>query len=83
MLMDVIALCGKSFGVSLDYFLHHSNELDFEGRMNKHNHSPLFPYLVTPIGDGFPVGSTGGTINGVPFHSKYEDEVYKLLLLIC
>ena len=49
--------------------------------MNKHNHSPLFPYLVTLIGDSFLVGSTGGTIKDVLLQPKYEDEVYKLLLL--
>ena len=58
------------------------NEPIFEGRLNKHNHSPLFPHLLTLIQDCFPFGSTGGTINDVLFQPKYEDKVYKLLLLI-
>ena len=58
----------EEFWISLDYFLQHTNELDFEERLNKHNHTPLFPYLVTLIGDCFHVGSTGGTINDVLFH---------------
>ena len=36
--------------------------------------------MVTLIGDCFRVGSTGGAINDVLFQTKYEDEVYKLLL---
>ena len=72
----------EEFWICLDYFLRHANELDFDGRLNKHNHTPLFPYLVTLIGDCFPVGSTGGTINNVLFQPKYEDKVHKLLLLI-
>ena len=66
----------------LNYFLQHANELHFEGRLNKHNHSPLFPYLVSLIGDSFLVGSTCGTTNDVLFQPKYEAEVYKLWLLI-
>ena len=72
----------EQFWTCLDYFLEHTNELDFEGRLNKHNHSPLFPYVVTLIGDCFPVASTGGTISNVLFQPKHEDKVYKLLLFI-
>ena len=50
--------------------------------MNKRNHSILFPYLMTLLGDCFPAKSTGGTINDALFQPKYEDEVYKLLLLL-
>ena len=42
--------------ICLDYFLQHMNELDFDRRLNKHNHKPLFPYLVTPFGACFPLG---------------------------
>lgn len=72
----------KQFWDALDYFLEVANELDFAGRLNKWNHSPLFPYLVTLIGDTFPVGSTGGCLGDVLFQPKYADEVYKLLLLV-
>ena len=72
----------EEFWVCLDYFLQHVNELDFEGRLNKRNHSTPFPYLVTLIGDCFPSGSTSGTMKDVLFQPKYEDEVYMLLLLI-
>ena len=72
----------EEFWICLEYFLQHANESDFEGRFNKHNRTPLFPYLVSLIGDCFPVGSTGGAIDDVLFQPMYEDEVYKLLLLI-
>ena len=49
----------EEFWICLDYFLQHANELDFNGRLNKHNHTPLFPYLVALVGDRFPIGSTG------------------------
>ena len=57
----------EEFWMCLDNFLQHANELDFHGRLNKHNHTTLFPYLVTLIGDCFLFGSTGGTINDVLF----------------
>ena len=72
----------EEFWICVAYFLQHANELDFDGRLNKHNHTPLFSYLVTLIGDCFRVGSTGGTINDVLFQPKYQDKVYKSLLLI-
>ena len=68
--------------ICLDYFLQHVNQLDFDGRLNKHNHTPLLQSLVTLIGGSFPVGSTGGAINDVMFQPKYEHEVYNVLFLI-
>ena len=32
------------------FFLEVGDEIDFEGRLKKYNHSPLYPYLVTLIG---------------------------------
>ena len=72
----------EEFSTCLDYFLELADELDFEGRLNKYKHTRQYRYLVTLIGDCFPVGSIGDIINDVLFQPKYEDEVYKLLLLI-
>ena len=66
----------------MDYFFECADKLDWAGRLNKYNHSPLYPYLVTLIGDCCPVGATSGTLNNVLFAPKYADEVYKLLLLV-
>lgn len=55
--------------------------LHFEERLNPYNHSPLFPYLTTLLGDTFPVGSVGGQLGDVLFQPKYAGQVYKLLLL--
>ena len=70
------------FWDSLELFNNVCNEIHWAGRLNPHNHSPLFPYLVTCIGDTFPVGSVGGQLNDVLFQPKYADEVFKALVLI-
>ena len=71
----------REFWSALDCFLDCADELDWAGRLNKYNHSPLYPYLVTLIGDCFPVGANGGTLNHVLFAPKYADEVYKFCCL--
>ena len=72
----------RKFWSALDYFLDCADELDWAGRLNKYNHSLLYPYLVTVIGDCFLVEATSGRLNDVLFVPKYADEVYKLLLLV-
>ena len=57
------------------------DELDFDGRVNEYNHSPLYLYLVTLIGNTFPVGSVGGVLSDVLFQPKYAD-VFKVFLLV-
>jgi hypothetical protein len=67
---------------SLELFNNVSRELDWEGRLNPYNHSPPFPYLVTTIGDTFPIASIGGQVGDVLFQPKYATTVYKALILI-
>ena len=66
--------------VCLNLFLQHVNELNFEERSTKHDHTTLSLCLVILIGECFIVCSTSGTINNVLFQPKYEDGVYILLL---
>lgn len=50
--------------------------------MNEYNHSSLYPYLVTSIGDTFPICTVGGLLNDVLYQPKYAEEVVKLLVLV-
>lgn len=50
-------------------------------RLNPFNHSTLFPYCVTAIGDTFPISTIGGSLADVLYQPKYAEEVMKLLLL--
>ena len=76
------ATIGREFWSALDYFLDCADELDWAGRLNKYNHSLLYPYLVTLMGDCFLAGATSGMLNDVLFAPKCADEVCKLLLLV-
>jgi hypothetical protein len=72
----------ECFWDSLEQFNLVCDELDWEGRLHPYNHSPPFPYLVTTIGDTFPVASIGGQIGDALFQPKYASTVFKALILI-
>ena len=45
------------------------------------NHCSLFPYLVTGVGDTFPIATIGGSMGDVLYQPKYAEDVFKLLLI--
>ena len=76
------AVVWQQFWDSLVFFVDNMDEINWDGRLNDYNHCPLYPFLVTLLGDTFPVGSIGGLLNDVLHQPKYADEVFKLLLLV-
>ena len=76
------AVVWQQFWDNLEFFVDNMDEMNWDGRLNDYNHCPLYPFLVTLIGDTFPVGSIGGLLNDVLHQPKYADEVFKLLLLV-
>ena len=59
-----------------------ADELRWEDRLAHYNHSNLFPYMVTGIGDTFPITTIGGVLGDVLYQPKYADNVLKLLLIV-
>lgn len=58
------------------------DEIRWEDRLTPYNHSRLFPYMVTGIGDTFPISSIGGALGDVLYQPKYAENVLKLLLIV-
>lgn len=57
------------------------DEIHWADTLNPYNHSTLFPYYVTCIGDTFPISTIGGSLADVLYQPKYAEEVMKLLIL--
>ena len=66
---------------TLEFFNEVVDEIHWDERLNEWNHSPLHPYLVTTIGDTYPLDSHGGQLSDVLFQPKYEEDVLKILLM--
>ena len=66
---------------SLEFFNEVVDEIHWEKRLSKWNHCPLYPYLATAIGDTYPLCSYGGELSDVLYQPKYEEEVFKILLM--
>ena len=43
--------------------------------------TPLHSYLTTAIGDTYPHGAHGGQLSKVLYQPKYEEDVFKVLLM--
>ena len=57
------------------------NEIQWDERLDQCNHCTLFPYVVTAIGDTFPIATIGGSLEDVLYQPKYAEEVMKVLIL--
>ena len=62
--------------LTLEFFNEVIDELHWDERLNEWNHSPLHPYLVTAIGDTYPLESHGGQLKDVLYQPKYEEDVF-------
>ena len=65
----------------LEFFNDIVDEIHWANRLHRWNHSPLHPYLTTAIGDTFPLGANGGQLSDVLYQPKYEENVFKVLLM--
>ena len=47
------------------------DEVHWSDRLNRFNHNPHFPYLVTHFTDAMPISSIGGALSDILFNPKY------------
>ena len=51
-------------------------------RLNKLNHKPHFPYLVTHFTSAMPISSIGGALSDIVFNPKYAGCVWKVTVAV-
>ena len=58
------------------------DEVHWLDRLNRFNHNPHFPYLVTHFTDAMPISSIGGALSDILFNPKYAGCVWKITVAV-
>ena len=58
------------------------DEIPWSDRLNRYNHNPHFPYLVTHFTDSMPISLIGGALSHILFNPKYAGPIWKLAVAV-
>ena len=58
------------------------DEVHWSDRLNRFNHNPHFPYLVTHFTNAMPISSIGGALSDILFNPKYAGCVWKITVAV-